>query len=65
VVVGGTRLAGGRGGVIGTLLGALIIGVLNNAMNLLNVNPFFQMIVKGVVILGALLLERVLNGRRS
>ena len=65
VVVGGTRLAGGRGGVIGTLLGALIIGVLNNAMNLLNVNPFFQMIVKGVVILGALLLERVLNGRRN
>jgi len=65
VVVGGTRLSGGRGGVIGTLLGALIIGVLNNAMNLLNVNPFFQMIVKGVVILGALMLERVLNRSRT
>ncbi len=65
VVVGGTRLAGGRGGVIGTLLGALIIGVLNNAMNLLNVNPFFQMIVKGVVILGALMLERGLNRSRT
>lgn len=65
VVVGGTSLAGGRGSVIGTLLGALIIGVLNNAMNLLNVNPFFQMIVKGAVILGALLLERAISARRT
>ncbi|WP_288402021.1 ribose ABC transporter permease [uncultured Deinococcus sp.] len=61
VVVGGTSLSGGRGTVIGTLLGALIIGVLNNAMNLLDVNAFYQQIVKGGVILGALLLERLLN----
>ncbi|GGS25532.1 ABC transporter permease [Deinococcus knuensis] len=61
VVVGGTSLSGGRGSVIGTLLGALIIGVLNNAMNLLDVNAFYQQIVKGGVILGALLLERLLN----
>jgi ribose transport system permease protein len=64
VVVGGTSLSGGRGGAMGTLLGALIIGVLNNGMNLLDVNAFYQQIVKGGVILGALLLERVLSGRR-
>lgn len=63
VVVGGTSLSGGRGGAIGTLLGALIIAVLNNGMNLLDVNAFYQQIVKGGVILGALLLERVLSGR--
>lgn len=61
VVVGGTSLSGGRGSVIGTLLGALIIGVLNNAMNLLDVNAFYQQIVKGGVILGALLFERLLS----
>lgn len=65
VVVGGTSLAGGRGGVIGTLLGALIIGVLNNAMNLLDVNAFYQQIVKGLVIVGALLFERFLSSRSA
>lgn len=63
VVVGGTSLSGGRGTVIGTLLGVLIIGVLNNAMNLLDVNAFYQQIVKGAVILGALLFERMLASR--
>lgn len=65
VVVGGTSLAGGRGSVIGTLLGALIIGVLNNAMNLLDVNAFYQQIVKGAVILGALLFERLITRRAA
>jgi ribose transport system permease protein len=59
VVVGGTSLFGGRGGVFGTLIGALIIGVINNGMNLLNVPSFYQQIVKGAVILVALLIERV------
>lgn len=59
VVVGGTSLAGGRGHVWGTLLGALIIGVLNNGMNLLNVSSFYQQIVKGGVILAAVLIERL------
>ncbi|MDF1522979.1 MAG: ribose ABC transporter permease [Trueperaceae bacterium] len=65
VVVGGTSLFGGRGGVFGTLVGALIIGVINNGMNLLNVPSFYQQIVKGGVILGALLIERVVSTRRS
>lgn len=58
VVLGGTSLSGGRGGVVGTLIGALIIGLLNNGLNLLNVSPFYQLIAKGMVILIAILLDR-------
>jgi ribose transport system permease protein len=50
VVIGGTNLFGGEGGVIGSLVGAVIIGVLNNGLNLLNVSPFWQRIVQGLVI---------------
>ncbi len=65
VVVGGTSLFGGRGSVWGTLVGALIIGVINNGMNLLNVSGFYQQIVKGGVILAALLIDRVLSQRKG
>ena len=65
VVVGGTSLFGGKGGVFGTLVGALIIGVINNGMNLLNVPSFYQQIVKGGVILAALLIERLVSARRT
>lgn len=65
VVVGGTSLFGGRGGVFGTLVGALIIGVINNGMNLLNVPSFYQQIVKGGVILAALVIERLVSTRRT
>lgn len=58
VVLGGTSLAGGRGRIVGTLIGALIIGVLDNGLNLLNVSSFYQQIVKGGVILLAVLLDR-------
>lgn len=58
VVLGGTSLAGGKGRLSGTLVGALIIGVLNNGMNLLGISSFYQQIVKGVVILIAVLLDR-------
>jgi ribose transport system permease protein len=57
VVLGGTSLSGGQGGISGTIVGALIIGVLNNGLNLLNVSPFYQQIVKGIVILIAILLD--------
>ncbi|MBP7003508.1 ABC transporter permease [Amaricoccus sp.] len=57
VVLGGTSLAGGVGTMIGTLLGALIIGVINNGMNMLSVPFFFQLIVKGIVILIAVWLD--------
>ncbi|WP_394139724.1 ABC transporter permease subunit [Cytobacillus oceanisediminis] len=58
VVLGGTSLSGGRGWIFGTLIGALIIGVLNNGLNLLNVSSFYQQVVKGGVILLAVLLDR-------
>jgi ribose transport system permease protein len=58
VVVGGTSLAGGIGSMTGTLIGALIIGILNNALNLLDVSAYYQMIAKGAVILLAVLVDR-------
>ncbi|WP_201787692.1 ribose ABC transporter permease [Rummeliibacillus stabekisii] len=58
VVLGGTSLTGGRGWIFGTLVGALIIGVLNNGLNLIGVSSFFQQVVKGIVILIAVLLDR-------
>lgn len=58
VVLGGTSLNGGKGWIFGTLFGALIIGVLNNGMNLIGVSSFWQQVVKGIVILLAVLLDR-------
>jgi ribose transport system permease protein len=58
VVVGGTSLAGGRGSIWGTLAGAFFIGILNNGLNLYNVSPYDQMMVKGLVFLTAASLDR-------
>jgi ribose/xylose/arabinose/galactoside ABC-type transport system permease subunit len=57
VVIGGTSLFGGEGGVIGTLLGAAIIAVLANVLNLLGISPFTQQIIKGAIIIAAVLFE--------
>lgn len=57
VVVGGTSMSGGSGKIGGTVIGALIIGILNNGLNLLNVNSFWQDVVKGIVILLAVLID--------
>ena len=59
VVIGGTSLSGGRGSVLGTVLGCLIIGVLNNGLVLLSVNPFWQQVIKGLVILIAVALDKM------
>lgn len=61
VVLGGTSMSGGRGKIIGTLIGALILGFLNNGLNMLGVDAYYQMIVKGVVILLAVLVDKKTN----
>ena len=58
VVIGGTSLMGGRGGVWGTLVGALLIGTINNGMNLHGISSYWQLVVKGLIIVGAVLLDR-------
>lgn len=59
VVVGGTSLSGGEGRVFGTLVGAFIIAVIQNGMNLVNVESYTQKVVLGLVILGAVLLDKI------
>lgn len=59
VVIGGTSLSGGRGSVWGTLLGALLIALINNGMNLLGISPHFQQLVKGIIIVSAVILDRL------
>jgi ribose transport system permease protein len=63
-VLGGTSLSGGSGKIVGTLIGAIIIGIINNGMNLMNVPYFYQLIVKGLVILVAVYVD-VKNRNRS
>ena len=59
VVIGGTSLMGGRGSVWGTLVGALLIGAVNNGMNLLMISSYYQLVVKGTIIVAAVLLDRL------
>ena len=63
VVLGGTSLDGGEGSVFGMLIGALIVGFIANGLNLLGVHSFYQDIVKGIVLVGAVLLDRLLQSR--
>ncbi len=58
VIVGGTSMMGGKGSIIGTVLGALIIAVMNNLLNLLGVPPFLREAFKGVIVIGAVLLQK-------
>lgn len=65
VVVGGTSLMGGKGRIMGTLIGALIIGFLNNALNLLDVSSYYQTIAKSLVILLAVLADNLLVRKKA
>ena len=58
VIIGGTSLFGGRGGVVGTVIGSLFLGVLRNGLNLLNVSPFYQQVFIGLLIIIAVVLDR-------
>ena len=61
MVVGGTSLAGGSGKIMGTLVGALILGVIANGMNLTGVTTYPQMVVFGLLILVAVLIDQLKN----
>ncbi|MFC4620537.1 ABC transporter permease [Camelliibacillus cellulosilyticus] len=58
VIISGTRMTGGRGKVLGTFFGILILGIINNMMNLMNISPYLQGTVKGVIIVLAVLLQK-------
>jgi len=64
VILGGTSLMGGRGTIWGTMVGAFIIGILNNGFNLMAVDAHFQLVAKGVIILLAVLLDRYLKRKQ-
>jgi ribose transport system permease protein len=63
VVLGGTNLFGGRGGVFGTFIAVLLLSVLQNLFNLLGLSSFFQMVVTGLILVAALILNRILEQR--
>ncbi|MFC0201136.1 ABC transporter permease [Paracoccus rhizosphaerae] len=58
VVLGGTAIAGGRGLILGTLIGAVLLGILNNGLNLVGINPYMQDVIKGLIILLAIYIGR-------
>ncbi len=64
VILGGTSFTGGIGTIIGTLFGALIIAVLNNGLTLLNMSFFWQLVVKGLVIIAAVIIDRLRRGSK-
>jgi len=57
VVIGGTSTSGGKGTMLGTLIGVLLIGVINNGLDLLNVTSYYQQVVMGIIIIGAVVLD--------
>ncbi|NLJ75299.1 MAG: ribose ABC transporter permease [Firmicutes bacterium] len=65
VVIGGTSMFGGEGAISGTLVGALIIGVINNGLNLLNVSSYYQQVIKGVIVVGAVLMDGYARNKQT
>ena len=65
VVIGGTDLFGGQGGIGGTVVGAFLMAIIANALNLLNVNPFWQQIAVGAIVVAAVLTNTLRFKRKS
>ena len=65
VILGGTALSGGRGSVIGTALGVLVLGVMANGMNLLGIDAFWQLFLSGVILLLAVVIDEQRNRARA
>jgi ribose transport system permease protein len=61
--IGGASLMGGKGSVVGTLLGAVILGALRNGLTLMNVQAFYQLLATGIIIIVAMLIDRATRGR--
>ena len=64
MVIGGISLSGGVGRVTGTLIGALIIGVMNNGLDLMGIESYYQQVLKGILIVGAVMLDQRGNSGR-
>ncbi len=64
VILGGTSMTGGMGGIFGTLIGALIIAVLNNGLTIMNISFFWQLVIRGVVIIIAVVIDTFRVGRK-
>lgn len=62
VVIGGASMSGGEGSVVGTIVGALILTIISNAMNLMSVNAYLQQVVMGLIIIMAILFDMVRKG---
>ena len=64
-LIGGTSIAGGKGSIIGMMIGAFIVGIIRNALNLLNVQFYYQMVIMGFVLVMAILLQRLISEKLS
>jgi ribose/xylose/arabinose/galactoside ABC-type transport system permease subunit len=64
VVIGGTSLFGGEGSILGTLVGTLLIGVLNSGLQINNVNPYYQPIIIGLIVVLSVYLDQIAKSRR-
>lgn len=65
VILGGTSLSGGKGTIVGTFIGVMIIGVLNNGLTLLDVSSYWQQVIKGIIIIAAVLFDRTSKGKTN
>jgi fructose transport system permease protein len=65
VVLGGTSLFGGRGSVVGTLIGALIVGVIRNGLQLIGVKSIYQVLITGILVIAAVAIDKLARGRQS